>query len=114
MHKPRRLRRSSARLRLVPADAPIRRQLSTSSNEPTEPTLCCSRTASITCGISIKASRRSKNACTATSFAALSTAGAVPPRAAHGRGKRQTRKSFDIRRFEIESPGAHDVKRFYT
>ena len=39
-------------------------------------------TARMTCGMRVKATRPFKNACTATSLAAFSTAGMVPPRRA--------------------------------
>src|SRR5690606_2840881 len=56
--------------------------LSTSSSVTMGAVRCCSRTLSITAGMSTNAKRRSRKASTAISFAAFSTAGAVPPASA--------------------------------
>ena len=59
-------------------------------------------------------SAASRNAPTATSFAALSTAGAVPPASAARCAPGAGRETLEVRRFEIEPGGAQNVERFYT
>ena len=64
--------------------------------------------------ISGNGSAASRNAPTATSFAAFSTAGAVPPASAALRARRQGRETLQVGRFEIQAGGAQNVERFYT
>ncbi len=75
---------------------------------------CALITPSISAGMPRKSSRPSRNAATATSLAALSAAGAVPPASAAAARQPQRRKPRQVRSLEIEPRGGHEIQRFYT
>src|SRR6202162_5584348 len=79
---------------------------STSSTPPIVPPVLRCTTASMTAAMPGKFNRRSRNACTATSLAALSTTGWSPPARAAGCARGGSR--------EVDPPVLEQVEEFYT
>ena len=59
----------------------------------------------------MKSSRSDRNACTATSLAAFSTQGAVPPASAASRASAQARERVEVGRLELERADRGEVER---
>src|ERR1700755_2632787 len=69
-----------------------------------------SRTQSMTAGMSGKFNRRSRNAVTATSFAALRMAGASPPVSATRPAQSKTGEAARVGREEVQLPGLEQIQ----